>query len=171
MLDIYTPALRVVVRCSIELDEQGDEHFINFNEMSSIFDDYKFFDHSTVFVEIEYDKFVQSFRAFLAQKGMPVVEDRAAHNGLFLAAGLDPDDRRSGRLERVTAFIRSHDSGTELTFRLFAYQISEHRRGVMATEQRGFSYGSRPWDRRVAYDRATLFLGELFQYLGMVPEA
>lgn len=159
-LRIETPALRVRYRCTVTLAIPADNRTgISLERVSREVQDFAFFDISTKRFPVSRNALFEIVRRVAIQEGIPITKEGKAGEDLFLIGGRDSNELRWGRIEKLAALFSDDPAGSMLTFRLFAYQLTYHKRGVLETERPAVARGAQPWDRRVAYSRAMLFLG------------
>lgn len=163
--DIKTPALDVTYRCALNLViPKANLNATALERISMNLPDAKFFDISSKRYLVPKNRLIQTVRRVAVEEGMPIAREGRDQSDEFLIAGLDPNQLRWGRIEKLAAVVGDDGGGSVLTFRLFAYQLTYHNTGGTSV-----SRGAQPWDRKTAYLRALDFLTKIDVALARSP--
>lgn len=155
--NIYTPALRVTYRCPAITAATYTPH-PGIERLPGLFSDHMFFDVMWKSYNLPPDRLQEAFRRFVAQQNMPIVGQGTSGGAPYLLAGRDPNEMRWGRIERVAAMFPGSGATSQLVMKHFSYMFTYHERGVMDTRRPSDLRGAQPWDRKMAFQRASEFL-------------
>ena len=154
-----TPALLVRYRCSLALEiPKSNLDAIKLEKLSKHWPDSDFFDISSKRFAVAPETLFDAVQRAAIKGRMPIVQQDDGGGEKYLIAGQDENELRWGKIEKLTALVTKDAEGAVLTFRLHAYQLTYHERGVFETAGPTVPRGAQPWDRRTAYARAIEFL-------------
>lgn len=181
MLGFRSPALRVLYRCSLELDTKGNVYATRLEQLSSAFPDSDFFDVNAKSFPVSDSRLIDGLKATLRNRGVKILKEKELGElGYIVFAGVDPSEAPQADVEpppwrspteRIVALIVKEDELAMIYFKSFQYWPGWHERGVSAagTQKEGYSLGPQPMGREFGFRHVRLFIDELAVNLGIDP--